>query len=160
MTIESLLLGIIFFLLFLLFRNFLFSNLHITKEIINRDFETVWSYFSEPSYYANLFPNWIVSISKQEENTYLAIQKHVKESVKIIIEKNKSYGYIKLTIGDNETSQIRLVSLKENKTLAINIAYRWKSFPYPFWLNFKRSTDKDYKNAKHVIELKASSEKT
>ncbi len=152
MTTEILLLtGLILILVFLLTRNFLFSNLHITKEVVNRDFDTVWDYFSEPSNYAKLFPNWIVSIEKKGDN-YQAMQKHVKVPVKITIEKNKECGYIKLTIGEAETSQIRIVPLEEHKTLTLNIGYRWKGFPYPFWLNFKRTTDNDYKNAKRIIE--------
>lgn len=152
MTTESILLSIIVILIFLLFKDFLFSNLHITRTIVHQDFDTVWNHFSEPENYAKLFPNWIVSISKKDTNTYEAVEKHVKEPAKITIEKNKEFGFIKLTIGQEETSQIRLVPLDENKTLALNIGYRWKGFPYPFWLNFKRSTEADYKNAKHIIE--------
>ncbi len=91
-------------------------------------------------------------IEKQRENIYQAKEKHVKNPVLISIEKNKDYGYIKLTIGKSETSQIRIIPLEKDKTLTMNIGYRWKGFPYPFWLNFKRSTDKDYQNARKVIE--------
>lgn len=146
------LIAIIVILLYCLLRDFLFSNLHITKVVIDRDFDTVWGYFADAEKYAELFPNWITGIEKQRDGTYEAGEVHVEEPVTIAVNENKQCGYLRLTIGESETSQIRIIPLEQNKTLAMNIGYRWENFPYPFWLNFKRSTDKDYKNAKRVIE--------
>ncbi len=159
MTLISFLIITIIILLILLFWNFLLSNPHITRIVIEADYDKVWRYFSEPEHYAELFPNWIVKISKDKNGNYQALQKHVDEAVAIQIEKNKAFGFIKLHIGEAERSQIRIIPLTNSKTLALNIGFRWKDFPYPFWLAFKRNTNKDYKNAKQVIETRSVSSK-
>lgn len=95
-------------------------NTHVSKIIINRPYDVVWSKISNPLNYVELYPNWIKTIKKTGENNY-----HVEDqfcaSYSITVVLNKEFGVIDLHIG-RETSHQRLFELSTNSTATVHLA--------------------------------------
>lgn len=124
--------------------------IHFTNLIIEKPYEVVWKWLSEPSNYAILYPNWVKKVTRLKTNKYEITDKRNQKTL-VQLEANREKGSINLKIG-NEISRTKLFILA-NYTIVIHITTRWKQIENPlFWFLFKRSVDADFKNAKKVIE--------
>ncbi|MFH0820838.1 MAG: hypothetical protein V1908_03625 [Candidatus Peregrinibacteria bacterium] len=125
-------------------------NIHFTNIIIKKSYEIVWGWLSEPSKYPLLYPNWVAKAVKMETNKYeITDQRNQKSLVTLSTDKEK--GSIDLKIG-NEISRTKLFAF-DNNTAVVHIGTRWKQMRNPlFWFLYKRIVDKDFRNAKKVIE--------
>ncbi|MBM7624241.1 hypothetical protein [Sporohalobacter salinus] len=127
-------------------------QVHITKEIINEGYEKVWDSLSDVKKYPKLYPGWVSEVEKIEEN-YFKINGQYGNIYKAKRELGKEKGIINLKMGP-EVSRTRLLSLEDNKTLALHIGERWEDFNLVLWFFYKRTVDSDFKNAKKIIENK------
>lgn len=126
------------------------KNIHFTNVVIEKPYDVVWGWLSEPSKYALLYPNWVTKVVKVDTDKYeITDIRNQKSLFTLIADKEK--GSIILKIGD-ETSCTKLFSFN-NGTAVVHIGTRWKKMKNPlFWFLFKKGVDKDFKNAKRVIE--------
>ena len=125
-------------------------NIHFTNIVIKKLYASVWEWFSEPLNYSQLYPNWVAKVVKIDTNKYEITDKRNQKSL-VVLETNKERGSIDLKIGD-EISRTRLFVLNGH-TVVIHIGTRWKQMKNPlFWFLYKKTVDKDFKNAKVVIE--------
>ncbi len=119
---------------------------------VDRPYEEVWMWISNPIKYSILYPNWIKSIIHISANKY-----HVEDqfggSYDIDVLLKHDTGVIDLKIGP-ETSHLQISSLAQSKTSLIHTARRWEGANALVWFFHKRTTDKDFENAKKVIEKK------
>jgi hypothetical protein len=126
------------------------KEIHITKEIINAEYEKVWNNFSAVEKYPKLFPNWVDEAEKIGENKFKIKSQH-GEINEVKRELDKKNGIINLKINP-EISRTRLISLAEDKTLAVHIGERWEGCSSIVWFFYKRTVDADFKNGKELIE--------
>lgn len=127
------------------------KDIHITKIIIKKPYKTVWKWLSNPMTYSEIYPNWVSKIENIGDN-YFQLKGTHNEDYKIqkITDENK--GIIDLKIG-KELSRTRLFLIDKDDTLVIHIGVRWEDMNNPIlWFFYKRSVDKDFKNAKKIIE--------
>ena len=135
---------------FIIARNF--DNTYTTKVVIDKPFDVVWSWVSDPLKYPKIYPNWVKTITKKSEQNY-QVDDQFGGSYDIELIANKDYGIVDLQIGP-EASFLRLYRLDEIRTVVIHLAKRWKAESFVIWFFHKITTDKDFKNAKKVIEGK------
>lgn len=126
------------------------QKVHITKEIINAEYEKVWNNFSDVENYQKLFPHWVDEAEKIGENKF-KIKSQYGDVDEIKRELDKENGIINLKIYP-EISRTRLISLAEDKTLAVHIGERWEGCNSIVWFFYKRTVDADFKNGKKLIE--------
>jgi len=127
------------------------KNIHFTNTIIQKPYKVVWSWLSDPTKYPKIYPNWVAKVNTLEKDKYEIIDKRNQKSI-VIRDINEDQGNINLKIG-NEISRTRLFPLDNNNTIVIHVGSRWKQMQNPlFWFLYKKTVDKDFKNAKKVIE--------
>ena len=148
---ELLFLIIIVFLITIglfIFKNF--NDTHISKVVINKPFEMVWPWVSNPLRYSQIYPHWIKNVTQKSEDVF-SVQDQFGSAYDIKLIKNKEFGVVDLMIG-SEKSSARLISIDEGRTIMIHIAKRWEGCSFLIWFFHKITTDKDLKYAKNVIE--------
>jgi hypothetical protein len=128
------------------------DTVYISKVIVNKPYDLVWSQLSNPTNYARLYPNWVKMIKNTGENQYL-VDDQFGNSYPIETELNKDFGVIDLKIGP-EASKTRLISLDSNSTAVIHLAKKWNDINFIGWYFHKRTTDKDLNNVKKLLEEK------
>jgi len=123
---------------------------YVSSIVIEKPFDVVWSAISNPNSYARLYPNWVKSVNEKDKNTF-----HVSDQfggtydVKLVA--NQEFGIVDLIIGQ-ETSRSRIYPIDDKRTAITHLATRWKGASPLIWFFHKRTTDRDFKNAKTVIE--------
>lgn len=125
-------------------------NIHFTNIVIQKPYEIVWDWLSNPIKYSKIYPNWVAKVNELEKDKYEITDKRNRKSL-VIREINKDKGSIDLKIED-EISRTRLFPLN-NDTIVIHVGTRWEKMQNPlFWFLYKKTVDKDFKNAKKIIE--------
>jgi hypothetical protein len=128
----------------------LMKDTHLTKVIIERPYNVVWKIISDPINYPQIYPFWLSKVKKVDSNSYEGKGPHGKYKFTKIIEHD--FGIVDLKLGE-ESSRTRLFSLDDESTVVIHLGVRWKDMKNPLaWFFYKRGVDKDFKNAKKVIE--------
>lgn len=126
------------------------NNTHVSAVIIERPFSIVWEWIANPSMYGLLYPHWVKQILPQESHVFL-VNDQFGKSYNVVLSEEKTWGIVDLKMAE-EGSRIRLYPLDEHRTLLVHVATRWKGASFLMWFFHQRTTDKDLKNAKHVIE--------
>lgn len=127
-----------------------FKGVHTTEIIINKPFEDVWNWISNPLNYETIYPHWIKTASKVDDVTF-DVNDQFGKSYKIHLKAIKDSGVVDLEIAP-WTSRTRIVPLDGNSTIVVHIAKRAESEGFIQWFFHKLTTDRDFKNAKKVIE--------
>jgi len=100
--------------------------------------------------YPQIYPFWLSEIKEVDINSYEGKGPHGEYKFTRNIE--HEFGIVDLKIGD-ESSRTRLFPLDNESTVVIHLAVRWKDMKnHLAWFFYKRGVDKDFKNAKKVIE--------
>jgi hypothetical protein len=126
------------------------ENTHVSKVVCNRPFNIVWDQISNPQNYPKLYPNWIKSIKKISENRYF-VDDQFGQSYEMTLFLNKEFGVVDLQIG-KEASRMRIMPLSDDSTVVVHLAKKWSDINQICWFFHKRTTDRDFKNAKAIIE--------
>jgi len=126
------------------------KDTYVTEVVINRPYDDVWTWISDPTKYAKLYPNWVKHVEKKSE-TIFQIDDQFGHSNEASLKAIKESGTIDLQIG-SELSRLRIYPLDENRTAIVHLAKRWKNATFIIWFFHRRTTDKDFENAKQVIE--------
>jgi hypothetical protein len=125
-------------------------DIHVTKVVIKKPYEIVWKWLSDPLTYPNIYPFWLSEIKEVGDNLYGGTGPYGE--YKFTLEINQKLGSINLKIG-NESSRTRLFQLDDENTVVIHLAVRWKDMKnHLSWFFYKRGVNKDFKNAKKIIE--------
>jgi len=126
------------------------KDTHVTKITINKSFPKVWEYISNPLTYSQIYPFWLSEVKKIKNNFYEGKGPHGEYKFERVIDKN--FGIVDLKIG-NELSRTRIYPLDKDSTVVIHLGVRWGIMKNPlFWFFYKRDVNKDFKNAKKIIE--------
>lgn len=154
---------IIYLLVGIIIAGFLFllvrtsRDTYITKVVINKPYEYVWSKISDPLNYPSLYPGWIKKVELVSSDHYRIRFPHMDEafSMKRLI--NKDAGLIDLHIflpgkEEPEVSVGRIISIGQNRTAVVHLGVKWKEFNPVYWLIYTFIIDSDFKNAAKVIE--------
>lgn len=123
---------------------------YVSEVVINKPYDEVWTWISNPSTYDKVYPHWVKSAQKVDGTIYhISDQFGGSYNVKLISDKN--LGVVDLKIGE-ETSQTRLFDLDGKRTAIIHLAKRWKNLGFVQWFFHKIIVWRDFRNAKKVIE--------
>lgn len=126
------------------------KDIHLTRIIIERPYDVVWKIISNPLNYPQIYPFWLSEVKKVDPNSYEGKGPHGEYKFTRKIE--HEFGIVDLQLGE-ESSRTRLFPLDEGSTVVIHLAVRWKDMNNPLnWFFYKKGVDKDFKNAKKVIE--------
>lgn len=127
-----------------------FDEHHITKSVIRKPYDIVWSQLSNPLNYPSLYPNWVKSVKIINENRFW-IDDQFGSGYEIKITLNKEFSVIDIEIG-TELSQLRILKGVDGSTIVLHLAQKWEKIGFIGWFFHKFTTDKDFKNAKQIIE--------
>ncbi len=149
-TIILLLLLSAFFLLlgFALVRNL--NDTYVSAVVVERPFTVVWTWIADPQNYGLLYPHWIKQVLPQGNHLF-QVNDQFGKSYGLLLSEDKTWGIVDLQIGE-ESSRCRLYPLDPHRTLIVHVAKRWKGASFWIWFFHKRTTNRDLKHAKRVME--------
>jgi|SRR3989338_1329827 len=126
-------------------------DFHVTKVVINKPFNIVWEWVTNPLKFPEIYPNWVKEIKKTGENTYFvttpsgwAHSMTTKFDIKT--------GTIDFDIDPGESSRSRIFAIGSGAVVHIHMAVKHPQVPSEIWEDLKNAVDQDYLNAKKVIE--------
>lgn len=133
---------------FLLLQNS--KDTYVSSVTINKPYNDVWDWISNPLTYEKIYPHWVKSVQKVDDAIY-HISDQFGHSYNAKLHTNKEYGIVDLMIG-KENSRARLIDIDGKRTLVVHIAKRWDGFGHLPWFFHKITTWRDFRTAKKVIE--------
>ena len=126
------------------------KDTHVTQVIIKKPYDEVWSHLSNPLEYNKLYPHWIKKTSLKTPTTFL-VDDQFGKSYDVNVFLDKKNGVIDLAIG-SELSRMRVFPLDTERTEVIHLAKLWNGANALIWFFHKRTTDRDFYNAKWLLE--------
>src|ERR1019366_143400 len=113
--------------------------IHISQVTINRGFDDVWTWISDPLKYERLYPHWIKKIHSNGNGTFGVDDQFGQSDVMRACWK-KEFGivdlYINLPAGE-EVSRSRISVLDSKSTLLVHVARRWSGANAVVWFFHK-----------------------
>lgn len=126
------------------------KDTYVSEIIVNKPYDVVWGWVSDPLKYPTIYPNWLKTVSGMGGDSF-HIEDQFGHSFDMKAVRSREHGTVDLTMGE-ESSRSRVYRLDENRTAIVHLAKRWKGSTFVVWFFHKLTTDRDFRHAKQVIE--------
>lgn len=127
---------------------------YVSEVTINRGLNETWHWVSDPTKYNQLYPHWIKRVAPRGPDLF-RVDDQFGQSYDMRVITNRDNGIVDLIISlpsGQETSRSRICALDDKTTAIIHLAHRWAGANALTWFFHKITTDRDFQNAKRIIE--------